>query len=47
MKCPKKLEKDSKENVEQIDIKDLKYKRSRKCFIIVGASIVIFIMLSL
>lgn len=47
MKCPKKLEKDSKENVEQIDIKDLKYKRSRKCLIIVGTSIVIFIMLSL
>ena len=47
MKCPKKLEKDFVENVELTDIKDLKYKRSRKCFIIVGVSIVIFIMLSL
>ena len=47
MKCPKKLEKDSKENVEQTNIKDLNYKRSRKYFIIIGVSIVIFIMLTL
>ena len=44
---PKKLRKDSKESVEQIDTKDINYNKNRKNFILITASIFVFIMLSL